>query len=159
MSKQSITVSDTNDKKTSITSITSITPVIKDSTDKVIKSDDKATVTENKKDSSPNDKIQNTNKPVKEPKDLSVSDAIHTNGTETNSETATSDNEESSVESESVDGHSGGSKTSTYKKTIIDLHHKWNKYKYKHEMQRRRIKEVLKKHDQMELYDEIMGNN
>ena len=45
-----------------------------------------------------------------------------------------------------------------YKKTIKDLHHKYNKYKYKHEMQRRKIKEVLKKHDQMDLYNEIIEN-
>lgn len=88
-------------------------------------------------------------------KDLSVSDAMRTEGNNTDDQMS-DDDEGSIVETVSVNHQSGGSKISTYKKTIKELYHKYSKYKYKHEMQKRKIKEVLKKHNMMELYEEIM---
>ena len=94
---------------------------------------------------------------AEEQKDLSVSDAMRSDNND-NADTISSDDEGSIVETMSIEHQSGGSRMDIYKKTIKDLHHKYNKYKYKHEMQRRKIKEVLKKHDQMDLYNEIIEN-
>ena len=164
MSEKSGTVESANNNTTA-------TEELKDLKSNIsIKTVDKVTTTKKHKNlsenlsenSSANNKIQNINKTtiaIEKPRDLSVSDAIYTDGTGNNTETAISDDEGSIVETVSINRHSSESRSSVYKKTIKELDHKYNKYKYKLEMQKRKIKEVLKKHDQMELYNEIIGHD